>query len=259
MERVGRLSFALSFVCACGLSARGEQGIPPDAVLPDATAPIGDASTNDAGDATLVDAGPPQCVTFANTIAPFAYEGDAGGYTLGAQGVTLSMGSGKDARLHRTFDAGKPYTRSIVDVHLGATTSGSWGANGSDYMTLLSEFYGATRVRETSTRLDLTLAQDTTELNVWAPNQITYRLGGMKIPGADTHVVMTTEWATGDNGRVTVAMNPTTGVPIHDEPNIATVATPKADKLTVVIGGNGANAVPTMTLVVFDVCVSFAP
>src|SRR5205085_8484112 len=105
-----------------------------------------------------------QCVTFANTIAPFVYEGDDGGYALDAGSVTLTLASGKAARLSHVFTAPKVYARTLVDVHLGASfDSGSWGGAGSDYMNLLQHFHGATRDNSSSSRLDITMAQNVIE------------------------------------------------------------------------------------------------
>lgn len=245
-------------LAACGISARGQELAPPDAVLPDAAPNTGDATADTGGGGG--DAGSTQCVTFANTIAPFTYEGEAGGHTVGPTGVSLAIAPAKAARIFHTFSAPKVYARTRVDAHIGMSFTNSWGPSENDYMTLLQLFHGPTRVLEISSRLDVTMAQNVIELNAWAPIQFNYGLGGMRVPGPDTHLIVTTDWASGDQGRFRARMDPPSGdVGDWELRDIPTTATGPTDQLTVVIGGSGVNVVPTVTLVVFDVCVTFDP
>jgi hypothetical protein len=255
---------AALLAAACGISAVGEAGAPPTSVIPDATTMTTDASQADGGaDAnTGVDAATStkQCVTFANSIAPFTYDGDDGGYTLGPNGVALSIAPGKSARVFHTFEAPKLYAHTVVDVHVGLQwLSGSWGTNSNDYASLLQNYYGATRDMATSSRLEIAMAHNVIDMNVWAPIQTNYALGGMDIPGPDTHVVVDTRWASGNNGKVVVSSSPTNGVSSWMYSNIPTASTASTDKLTVVLGGSGVNTVPTMKVTFFDVCVTFDP
>jgi hypothetical protein len=252
---------AAAALAACGITAHGEAGAPPDAVIPDAS-PTFDASTP-RGDANASDAAPlpSECVSFKNNIAPFTYDGDSGGYTLNTQGVTLTIASGKSARLFHTFDAKKIFTRSLVDAHVGiAWDSGAFGGDGNDYMTLFQQFHGSARDSSLASRIDVTLAQSTMELNVWAPIQTTYAIGGMDVPGPDAHLVLDTTWASGTSGDVVISVNPPkSGPPTWETKNIPTTATGPTDKLTVVLGGSGVNDVPNFRVTFAEVCVTFDP
>src|SRR6185295_8337311 len=99
-------------------------------------------------------------------------------------GVEITLTAGARSSIFKLYVAPGPYTRSIVDIDLHGSFSGSWGGGGGDYMPLLRQFFGQTQSVATSSSVDFIMAQTGFDLNLWHPSYAGHRLGNLALPPA---------------------------------------------------------------------------
>ncbi|MFO0741484.1 MAG: hypothetical protein U0270_36645 [Labilithrix sp.] len=255
--------WAFGLACGCGLSVRGvapEDTVAPDATVPDASEiALVDASASDGP--ALLDGGavpdadgsiavPDGCVGPSD----FTYDGDPNSRTVGDGGV-IAIAMKKDARvaLTRTFDAGKAYTRSKVELLVDVAWDGTWGAGGGDYVPFFRQYFGAKD--DAPVNNDVVMAQNVLEAHI-RPGSDTLGLGGMSVPQAtNVTVVVATTWRSDSTGELRVT-TPSKSWPLAT-PTASAGAT--ATALTLVIGGTAKGNIPNVTITLRRACVLFDP
>ncbi len=263
MHAVAALAGSLALLHACspfntddsGASDGGAAGADAASDAPpgsDANGPAPDGAL----DALAADAGPASCFSLINGVGPFAKQGNV---STGATGTTLHMAPSTTTSLTHTFTAPKAFTTSTVDLTVKMTFSGAttWGAN---YMDLLIQGYGTSADYGDNAVSSLELGTNGIELNVWsAANQYQSPSSGAFSPTLfspasstqETHLVVLTKWD--PNGVVDIALG---GIGAVHRQAKTTNASGAGSSFTLVIGGESNASIPTLDLLVKQVCVT---
>ena len=229
----------------------GADGAPVAPPGIDANGPSSDAG----GDAPTPTSDAGTCFSMTAGYAPFTAKGNV---DAGPSGTNLHMAPSSTTSLTHTFTSPKPITASTVDMLVQMKLSGTatWGPN---YLDLLIQGYGMSPDYVSNPVSSLELGASGIEVNVWSAKghyeptnsgAFTPNFFSPAVSTAEIHFVVVTAWAA--TGFVDIALGG-----VGTAHRIAKTNTAGASSsLTLVIGGDSNSAIPTLDLLIKQVCVT---